>query len=69
MKFELSKVELWNWRNFQQEMEEKYVEEEKYCGAAGGFYKITFIPTGLGVIVEASTIKGDVRDITDWDLF
>jgi hypothetical protein len=50
-------------------MEEKYTEEEKYCGAAGGFYSISFVLTGLGNVVIASTIKGDERNITDWDLF
>ncbi len=69
MKFELSDKEIENYENFQKTMEEKYTYDERYCGAVGGFYKITFVPTGLGNIVIASTIKGDEEDITDYDLF
>ncbi len=69
MKFELSEKEIENFKEFQKEMDEKYTDEEQYCGAAGGFYSITFNLTGLGDIVTASTIKGDEKDITDWDLF
>jgi hypothetical protein len=69
MKFELSEKEVENFNKFREEMDAKYTDEEQYCGAAGGFYKISFIMTGLGDIVIASTIKGDEKDITDWDLF
>lgn len=69
MKFELSNKEVENWKNFQLDMEKKYSVDERYCGAAGGFYQISFTPTGIGTIVTATTIKGDERDITDWDLF
>ncbi len=69
MKFELSNKEVESYRNFQKKMDEKYTADEQYCGAAGGFYKISFIPTGLGNIVIASTIKGDEENITDFDLF
>ncbi len=69
MNFSLSKKEKENYIAFVEEMEKKYSDEERYCGAAGGFYKITFTMTGLGNIVTVSTIKGDERDITDWDNF
>ena len=69
MNFELSEKEIENFENFKKEMNEKYSSDEQYCGAIGGFYKITFIPTGLGNIVIAGTINGDETDITDYDLF
>ena len=50
-------------------MQEKYTEEERYCGAIGGFYTISFSPTGLGNMVSVKTLKGDEEDITDFDLW
>ncbi len=69
MKFELSKKEIENFENFQKKMNKKYSSKERYVGAAGGFYTISFIPTGLGNIVIVSTTKEDKEDITDYDLF
>lgn len=69
MKFKLSDKEIENYKNFQDKMDMKYSNDEQYCGAVGGFYKLSFIPTGLGNIVIVNTIKGDEEDITDYDLF
>lgn len=69
MKFELSEKEKENYIAFTQEMEKKYSSEEGYCGALGGFYKISFVMTSIGNMVIVSTIKGDEADITDWDNF
>lgn len=69
MNFELSPKEIKNYKKFRKEMDKKYSDEDQYCGAIGGFFSITFTPTGLGNIITVTTIKGDSEDITDYDLF
>jgi len=67
--FELSDKEIEKWHNFQKKMNKKYSDKQRDCGAIGGFFEISFIPTGLGNIVIAKTALGDENDITDYDLF
>ena len=40
---------------------------ECYVGAAGGAYMFCFIPTGLGIIVEAKRADGHSINLTDFD--
>lgn len=64
MVFELSEKEVENYENFQLEMEKRYSVDER----SGGFYQISFILTGIGYLIKVSTVYGDMRDITDYDL-
>lgn len=67
--FKLSTIEIKKFKKFEREMNKKYTEKERYCGAVGGFYSFVFTPTGIGIVVSVKTALGDEKDITDYSQF
>lgn len=68
MKFELSKKQVKKYYKWRKKLPKL---DEGHFGAAGGGYWFKFVPTGVGVLVNAGRDdkKKHVIDLTDWENF